>query len=255
MDTNDINVTICDAPQQTAEANVETETSMNGCSYGGDGAQFVPLASNQIFNKTISDVYIVGRDSEPSEVDDAVARSLDATIVQLDSTKDGFCGYLSWAYAMLTLFYITRRSDYALQLLDMVEKCIDSVERYIITGEYSNNFVNYHYGSFTKTEDWKTQNDEMVKTAKYIHARSSSFESGFSLATVMLLDALSNDDMGAAKTECDHLRSIAKQLRGFFEEERDRETIQNIVAAKKKEENEAKASADSKNTEKEVENA
>lgn len=191
-----------------------------------------PINGAQVMRKCITDVYnialpavsvTVGTNKEGKPLaaninfQDECAKQLDQTISQLDGMKGGFIGYLSWAYAMMTLFYIMGEYSHVLTVLDMIDKCTTSIEKYIVTGGYDNNFVNYWYGT-SDTSSLKFADDAVV-TARYVHNKSNSFESGYSLITASMLKCFVVNDMKGASDELTNLRSIIKQIKEFIIEE------------------------------------
>lgn len=210
------------------------------------GKDFIiePINGAQVLRKCITDVYntalpevelTVGENGDGDSkttinFQDECAKQLDQTISQLDGMKGGFIGYLAWAYAMMTLFYIMGEYSHVLTMLDMIDKCTTSIEKYIVTGAYDNNFVNYWYGT-SDTSSLKYADDAVV-TARYIHNKSNSFESGYSLITTSMLKCFVVNDMKGATDELNNLRSIIKQIKEFIVEEQKRsenETKQEIV--------------------------
>lgn len=188
--------------------------------YGGV-MDFEVLNGAQVVRRTITDTY----SAPEGESEENMVKELSKMIDYLFTKREGFCGYLSWCYALMTLCFLLGEYDKALLMLENIEVCSEDIKRFIFTGNYSNadgtptGFKNYSYGESA---------DESVNTLKFakdsyqaamlIHRRAQSFESGFSFVVTSLLYHLVISDSGSATKDCECLDSLVLQIRGYIKE-------------------------------------
>jgi hypothetical protein len=192
----------------------------------GDAMNFEVLNGAQIQRKIITDTYFTADESE----EETMVKDLSKMIDYLFTKREGFCGYLSWCYALMTLCYLLGEYDKAISMLDNISVCSEDIKRYIFTGNYNNadgsatGYKNFSYGesSDESVNTLKFAKDS-YQTAALIHKKSQSFESGFSYIVTSILYHLVESDNTNASKDCENLDSIVAQLREFLIEEKSKQ--------------------------------
>jgi len=185
----------------------------------GDVMHFELLNGSQIQRRVITDTYF----TLDSDSEEKMVKELSKMVDYLFTKREGFCGYLSWCYSLMTLCFLLGEYDKALNILENIRVCSEDIRRYIFTGNYNSSdgkptgFKNFSYGE---------NSDESVNTLKFakdsyqsaslIHKKAQSFESGFSYIVTSILYHLVESDNANASKDCDNLDSIVKQISDYI---------------------------------------
>ncbi len=201
--------------------NKENEIEQLEFNYG-DVMDFEVLNGSQVMRRVVTDTY----SAPEGESEEKMVKDLAKMVDYLFTKREGFCGYLSWCYALMTLCFLLGEYDKAISMLDNMSVCSEDIKRFIFTGNYNNadgrtptGFKNFSYGEGS---------DESMSTLKFakdawqaatlIHRKAQSFESGFSLIVTSILYHLVTSDNGSASKDCEHLDSIISQMRDYLNE-------------------------------------
>lgn len=189
----------------------------------GDVMDFELTNGSQVVRRVITDTY----SAPEGEAEEEMVKSLAKTVDYLFTKREGFCGYLSWCYALMTMCFILGEYDKALSILDNVSVCSEDVKRFLFTGNYNNadgtptGYKNYSYGeSAGESATTLKFAQDAYNAATLIHHKAQSFESGFSMIVTGLLYHLVTSDTAAATKDCECLDSIVSQIRQFINETR-----------------------------------
>lgn len=200
--------------------NKENEIKQFEFNYG-DVMDFEVLNGSQVMRRVVTDTY----SAPDGESEEKMVKDLAKMVDYLFTKREGFCGYLSWCYSLMTLCFVLGEYDKAISILDNMSVCSEDIKRFIFTGNYDNadgtktGFKNFSYGEGS---------DESMNTLKFakdawqaatlIHRKAQSFESGFSLIVTSILYHLVTSDNGSATKDCEHLDSIISQMRDYLNE-------------------------------------
>lgn len=187
----------------------------------GDVMNFAMTNGAQVMRRAITDTYFTADERSEEKMVTELSRMVD----YLFTKREGFCGYLSWCYALMTLCFLLGEYDKALGVLENISVCSDDIKRFVFTGNYNDadgkptGFKNYSYGE-SADESAVTLKfaKDSYQTASLIHSKAGSFESGFSFIVTSILYHLVSSDSGSAVKDCDNLDSIVTQIREYIDE-------------------------------------
>lgn len=197
----------------------------------GSVMNFEALNGSQIQREVITDTYVTA-----SENEDEMIMQIDKAAEILRPKCRGFAGYLSFFYLQLTLFYIMKKYELCLKAVESIERGIDAIERQLFTGNYldengnESGFVNYTFGEDDVKQTTKYIHDAW-NTAKLIHSKAASFESGYSLIVTSIILYSYNKQNGMIRKECEYLRNLVNRIKEFIINERDNPSHGDIIAS------------------------
>lgn len=184
----------------------------------GEVMNFEPLNGSQILNERITDTYVTQSDNE-----DKMMGELDKMCTYLFEKRHGFAGFMAWAYAMMTMMYLLKKYDKARIFISQMTSCLDMIESHLFTGNYKlpngqqMPFTNFSYG---ESEDAIQQSlkfaEDSYNTARLIHKKAGSFESGYSLLNCAILYHTAVDNVPEAQADCKYMRELLEHLDEFM---------------------------------------
>jgi len=194
-----------------AETNDEKQITFN---YG----HVMDMANAQccdISREVVSDTYSLLGGNEEKTLGD-----LDRMMTYMYEKRHGFAGYLSFSYAQMTMLYLLGRYADAAKSIDGILHGIDAVERFCFTGNYldadgkDSGFVNFSCGeSEAELENVRRFSKDTFDTAKLVHSKASSFESGYSYALAGIVYHISVGDTASVADDCRNIRTICERIR------------------------------------------
>lgn len=206
MSENDTNI------KNPPKFNIPTEIDY------GNVMDFASKDGSELQREVITDTYITASDNE----DELVKRLSDEMDI-LRTKTSGFAGYFSFYYLALTLFYIAKWYDKCDSILDRILFGVDALERYLMTGnllDENGTDIGFKNITFGETDEETKQNNKFAidtyNTAKLIHAKASSFESGYSLIVASLVLHNYHKQKGMIMEDCKSMRKLVEHIRNFL---------------------------------------
>lgn len=196
----------------------------------GEVMNFETLYGSQVQNRVLTDTYVTQDGNE-----ERMLEQLDKAVEYAYGMRKGFAGYLSWCYAQMTLFFLLEQYDLAKRMMECAEKCVGNVESFCMTGNYNDTngndtgFVNFSFGE--KDSDMANTlryAKDCYMTARLVHKKAASFESGYAFVVASILYDLAMADTASALKECKNMRELVGMIKGFIDEKKNSGDATNI---------------------------
>lgn len=197
----------------------------------GNVMNFSSNDGSELQREVITDSYVTASDNE-----DALVKRISDEMDILRTKTSGFAGYFSFYYLTLTLFYTAKWYDKCLGILDRILFGVDTLERYLMTGnmkDENGNDFGFKNLTFGESEDETKNNNKFAidtyNTAKLVHSKASSFESGYALIVASIVLHNYHKQKGMIMKDCSCMRKIVEHIRKFIITENDssRQTLNN----------------------------
>ena len=185
----------------------------------GNAMNFETLDGSQILRQVVTDTYVTQDGNE-----DAMITQLAKMVEYSYANRAGFAGYLSWCYAEFTLLFLLERYEQSKRVLELMEFCVGCFRKYLMTGNYLDangkptGFRNYSFGE-PDSEMANTLQfaNDCYLTARLVHKKSGSFESGYAFLVASLLYHTAVVETSNALDDCSKMENLVEQIRKYVD--------------------------------------
>jgi len=185
----------------------------------GNAMNFETLDGSQILREVLTDTYVTQSGNE-----DTMLKQLDKMVEYTYAKRAGFAGYLSWCYAQLTLLFLLERYEQSKKMLESMEFCVGCFRKYLMTGNYLDSggkptgFRNYSFGEpESEMRNTLQYANDCYQTARLVHKKSGSFESGYSFLVASMLYHTAVAETSAALEDCSKMEKLIDHIRKYID--------------------------------------
>lgn len=185
----------------------------------GNAMTFETLDGSQILNEVITDTYVTQNGNE-----DEMLKTLDKMTEYMRGKSGGVAGYLSYCYARFTMMFLIEQYELSKRILKEAEMALDAAEKYAMTGNFldengkETRFRNYSFGEPESDMPATLQfAKDCYDTARLVHKKAGSFESGYSFIVASMLYHFAIDESKLALDDCKHMRKLIAHIEEYVD--------------------------------------